>query len=487
MKKTNDNSKKNKENAVAKRSITNGTYLRILRDALISVGIEWFLIDEEMRGMRGLYREDGRWIVHDRPGFRLRPEDRIDLTEMFGVPVVSGPMNASEGGLESGSNVLNGTAADDVIESENAPARMERLCHWVIEHVAYDEEEKKRMEREFRSGIEEENLMLKGLYDWTLHEETDQLGLPEVYSLEMDEYIRGYLGGHQSLKTLWEIYNRIRPCSCGGKAELHELSGMGDVAYKIRCKSCTRSLCEGGFGIFLPADSDVNDSDEANDIYKNDLHDPNGKTDKIENSDKPMVGSESFEDRLLNVVIYDWNHGMTQEDADRMRSAECARKTVKARDLVWKDYYSGNIVQNGLEGCYSLVFYKDSDGKLCCRKWTIVFQPEEDGSAMISSHGRIDAYLLFAVDYSEIKGKLHYPKPFNWDGSGWKEEKGYHTFSGESLYDRGEFVHAYRTLEEAKAGALARCGWCGIDRDSLIKVKGEMTASRLRKEMREPD
>ncbi|MCR4838607.1 MAG: hypothetical protein K5897_06695 [Eubacterium sp.] len=34
-------------------------------------------------------------------------------------------------------SITNGTADEDVAASDNAPARMEQLCHWVIEHVAY--------------------------------------------------------------------------------------------------------------------------------------------------------------------------------------------------------------------------------------------------------------------------------------------------------------------------------------------------------------
>lgn len=34
---------------------------------------------------------------------------------------------------------------------------------------------------------------------------------------------------------------------------------------------------------------------------------------------------------------------------------------------------------------------------------------------------------------------------------------------------RGDFYYAYRSLEEAKKGALAGCAWNGLNRDTIIK------------------
>lgn len=33
----------------------------------------------------------------------------------------------------------------------------------------------------------------------------------------------------------------------------------------------------------------------------------------------------------------------------------------------------------------------------------------------------------------------------------------------------GDFYYAYRSLEEAKEGALARCAWNGLNRDTIMK------------------
>ena len=48
-----------------------------------------------------------------------------------------------------------------------------------------------------------------------------------------------------------------------------------------------------------------------------------------------------------------------------------------------------------------------------------------------------------------------------------KENK--RTLSSGDVNDYGDFVRAYKTLEEAKAGALARCGWQGLNRETIIK------------------
>ena len=48
-----------------------------------------------------------------------------------------------------------------------------------------------------------------------------------------------------------------------------------------------------------------------------------------------------------------------------------------------------------------------------------------------------------------------------------KENK--RTLCSGDVNDYGDFVRAYKTLEEAKAGALARCGWQGLNRETIIK------------------
>lgn len=51
---------------------------------------------------------------------------------------------------------------------------------------------------------------------------------------------------------------------------------------------------------------------------------------------------------------------------------------LKPEDLVWKPIYPNNILSNGIEGCYALVLRKDPDGRIYGRKYSILFQKEED-------------------------------------------------------------------------------------------------------------
>ena len=86
--------------------------------------------------------------------------------------------------------------------------------------------------------------------------------------------------------------------------------------------------------------------------------------------------------------------------------------------------------------------------------------------------------------FFEIKGILHYPSPSEENS---EEDDGfrYETFSGNGVNDKGDFVRSYRTLRDAQEGALGRCGWQGINRDTLIKVEqyGDITAEELEKEL----
>ena len=91
---------------------------------------------------------------------------------------------------------------------------------------------------------------------------------------------------------------------------------------------------------------------------------------------------------------------------------------------------------------------------------------------MISSDSPIEAYILHMKRYFDVKGPLKYPKPSNHEDRSiindiGKENK--RTLSSGDVNDYGDFVRAYKTLEEAKAGALARCGWQGLNRETIIK------------------
>ena len=88
---------------------------------------------------------------------------------------------------------------------------------------------------------------------------------------------------------------------------------------------------------------------------------------------------------------------------------------LKPEDLVWKPIYPNNILSNGIEGCYALVLRKDSDGRVYGRKYSILFQKEEDpehpGEGIQAPHARTELYILMEKGYCDVCGPLDYPEP----------------------------------------------------------------------------
>lgn len=245
----------------------------------------------------------------------------------------------------------------------------------------------------------------------------------DVYYHTLCEDIRGYLSGKTEDEVI-KISNRIGKCLCGSDAELHEYEGMGEGSYVICCKSCDRTLERG------PYDVDIKKWEE-----------------------------------VLEFCIRDWNAGLSSEDIQKMNEDEHKRLKLRQEDLKWKEYHPNNMVQNPLEGYYSLVFAWIDDKLYCC-KWTIRFQYEEIEPMYISSDSPIEAYNLFMVRIFEVKGPMGYP-PLSRE-SAWRDNEDV-SFPADGVNDAGDFIRSYKTLEDAKLGAVSRCGWQGINRDTILK------------------
>lgn len=245
----------------------------------------------------------------------------------------------------------------------------------------------------------------------------------EVYFHSMWEHIRGYLDG-KSPEEILETEKRISKCTCGGTAELHEFEGMGDGDYTIQCKSCGRTM--------------------RRSLYDVDIHDW---------------------EEVLEYCIRDWNAGLVAEDIEKRNRVEHERIRLREEDLTWHEYRPNNMECNPVEGCYSLVFKYDEERIYCC-KWTIKYQPEEVEPGCVASDSAIEAYNLFEKRIWEVKGRLGYPRPCE-DVE--FPEKSEHTFSHLGVNDAGDFVRSYRTLEAAKVGAVSRCGWQGLNRDTILR------------------
>lgn len=265
-----------------------------------------------------------------------------------------------------------------------------------------------------------------------LYEETKDT---EVYYHSIGEDLRGYLSG-MKVEEILKTAGKIGPCVCGGMAELHEWEGMGDGDYIICCKKCNRNLTRS------PYDVDI----------------------------------QSWEE-LLDTCIRDWNAGLMTEDIKKMNEAERERLQLREEDLVWKPLYPNNMTGNGQEGFYSLIFKRDGDRIYAC-KWTIEYQYEETEPMSHISSAPIEAYNLFMARYFNVQGPLSYPEPAK--DLDWREKEEI-TFSACGVNTYGDFVRSYRALEEAKKGAVARCGWQGLNRDTILceeEYKGK-TAEEL--------
>lgn len=390
--------------------LSQGAYLRILSMALFEFDINWFDVGISKTSIRCLYKEDDKWIIKDYLGVSEKNEAKIILLEQDS---------------------------------------MEDICLKVIKHVSFDENEENKLTDYFHKKVKEQREELentKPLPSFLKHEGlTEECELPAVYYHEWED-IACYLSGHKTLKEISEIYGRIKPCRCGGKVELHEYTGMGEMDYIINCRECTRTLSRG--------------------VY-----------DSLDVSDKG-----SFNDALLKALINDWNNNIEQCDIDRMRESEISRSEIKSNDFLWIKYHTNNIASGPIEGQYALLFYKGYEGELCVCKWTIEYQEEEISPGCTSSDSKIEAYNLFRKEMSELKGVLQYPPAKA--NANYSDEECYITFKSSGLYDKGEFIRSYRSLQDAKEGALSRCGW-RLNRDTLINVKkyGYITAEELEKKI----
>ena len=248
----------------------------------------------------------------------------------------------------------------------------------------------------------------------------------EIYFVTSFEVLRGYLAG-ESPETVIQTYNRIKPCTCGEKEPIAvETECMGDFSFGIECPKCGRVITRSMY------DYDVKKEAE-----------------------------------YIDLCIRDWNKGLCKEDIEAAKRRESERITLTPNDMVWNPLYPNNMPNNGLAGYYSLLFKKNDDGSVYGCKWTIKFQKEEEKPMWQQTDAKTEMYILFMKRYFNVQGPLYYPKPQNNTTFRFESEE---TFRNETVNDTGDFVRAYHTLEEAKEGAAARCGWQGLNRDTILNI-----------------
>ena len=237
-----------------------------------------------------------------------------------------------------------------------------------------------------------------------------------IYYFTPFEYIQGMLNGVEDDK-ISNLYKSIKPCTCGGKPIGIQTECMGDFDFEIHCDnpSCNRYIRRSTY------DFDVRRGD----------------------------GDE------IRLAIRDWNNKLNQKDFTKLAEEEHNRIVLKSEDLIWKDIIANNLEGNPKEGIYSILNKKDSDSFYAC-KWSIIFQPKELRPMRVESDGEVDLYILFHKRYFNLEEPLSYPPPSKFGNN-------------YDINSYGEFIRAYRTLEEAKEGALDRCGWQGLNKDTIYK------------------
>ena len=269
----------------------------------------------------------------------------------------------------------------------------------------------------------------------------DAARLTEIYHVTFGETLKGFLAG-KAPEEVVEIYERIGPCSCGCDRPVGvETETMGDYDFEISCPECGR-------------------------VVRRSMYD----FDVTEKRD------------WIDACVEDWNCGKVQADIEETIEAERRRVTLTTDDLEWLPLYPNNSKENGKTGEYCMLFRRDSDGEMIGLKWTITFQRKEIEPGLTSTDSEIEAYALFRKTYPEIVGELSHPEPTDetsYDEAGDLDS----TLNAFEVNSYGDFMHAYRTLEEAKVGAAARCSWSGYDRDVIVRTldgrierRGETTA-----------
>ncbi len=245
------------------------------------------------------------------------------------------------------------------------------------------------------------------------------------------EELQGYMNG-KNPKEITQYFDRLERCTCGGQPKVKQVEGMGELDTIITCKACGRSIHQSEYD--------------------------------QENNDDP--GCEEL-------ALQKWNAGMTQEEINRIKAEKWEKKRLHEEDLMWHPLHPNNMPNNGTEGLYCLIFKKLGNNVYAC-KWTIAYQFEEEAPMRISSDSPVEAYILHMKRYFDVKGPLKYPRPNNHRGDeiirDIKRETR-RTLHNADINDYGDFVRAYKTLEDAKTGALARCGWQGLNRETIIKKR----------------
>ena len=241
----------------------------------------------------------------------------------------------------------------------------------------------------------------------------------ELYYVDNFEVIKGFLPELKPEEII-QLYKTVKPCTCGNvKPIVVEYNIMGDTDSEVICEKCGKKLCRSMY------DYDVENAEHC-----------------------------------TEQCIKDWNDGLSQTDIDRKMQEEKERISLTENDMKWTPLYPNNMPSNGQCGIYTILLKKETERISAC-KWIICYQRKETEPLVVGPD--VECYNLFVRQYDDVK-IYSYPEPT--DEPIFTRE----TFGAYGVNDYGTFVRSYKTLEEAKKGAVARCGVYGINRDTMLRL-----------------
>lgn len=147
-----------------------------------------------------------------------------------------------------------------------------------------------------------------------------------------------------------------------------------------------------------------------------------------------------------------------QQMENDKREKEREKIRLLPKHFEWKALYMNNSVQLLQEGEYALIF-KRVNGEMKAYKFSIIYQRQEVKPLQIRIDVPPELYILFENCYSEVEGPYCYPDPNDNGNTDLVEET--NTFHNLDINNYGEFVRAFRTMEEAKeyAAVVATSRW----------------------------
>lgn len=147
---------------------------------------------------------------------------------------------------------------------------------------------------------------------------------------------------------------------------------------------------------------------------------------------------------------------MNIRDGDDIQNLTNYVHSLTPESLDWKPIYSKNMLSNGIAGYYALILFMDEAGNCSGRKYSILYQYEEDprhlGEGLLAYSKKIELYILFEKTFPDFVGPLEYPESRK-EAVMSLYDAPRMTLADERIGDYGRFVRAYPSLELAKKRA----------------------------------